>query len=413
MTNFQSQQLSINKLLVTCLVLFLSIPAKAQFSSISLDNKSGITTKIVQIDYYDESTIVHLQCNNTKALCATEDVYLESSDKRKYQLLNSFNLPYCDRTHLPKSKENFHNFSLEFEKMPVDTGHFNIINLFYVGSNLNQIKIDTTAQLKNLVDFDNFLGETPVRETWESFKDGEKIITFRHKGVEISVDGSISKSYGKYYQFSITIINSSGREITFNPELINVSVIKNDVRVPLRVLTRREFLKKVQNQQALAAAAAGMSQYQQVQDASRKTTTTVTQSNSTSNTNSTGRYNGSSYGSYSKSGSYSSSYGSYSGNYSGSYSGRSTTNSSTNTISNSTTYDGAAAYRAQQDINRQNQARNQNFSETRSRVNAGYATINTIADNSEYRGYVNAKYKKGDKLIITVAIGDERYLWPW
>jgi hypothetical protein len=84
----------------------------------------------VQVDFREYSTLVHFQFVNEKSgwICTSEDFYIQDkASYKKYNLLNSINLPFCPNVHVLDEQGQKHNFTLEFEKVPKNIGVFDII----------------------------------------------------------------------------------------------------------------------------------------------------------------------------------------------------------------------------------------------------------------------------------------------
>jgi hypothetical protein len=119
---------------------------------------------------------------------------------------------------------------------------------------------------------------------------------------------------------------------------------------------------------------------------------------------STTSYSGSSYttGSAHASGYIGNTYGyanAYGSSYTTSY-GQSTTRS----------YNGAAAYAAQQQANANYAAYTNNQRQIRQQLGDGYVKLHTIPSEAEYSGYFNIKYTKNcHRLLLTIMIDGERY----
>ena len=95
------------------------------------------------------------------------------------------------------------------------------------------------------------------------------------------------------------------------------------------------------------------------------------------------------------------------------YDTNATTRYSGTTRSYSTTYNGQAAYAANQNAQRNINNYSNQLSSQRKALNDGYAKLNTIEHNTEYIGYVNIKYKKGDKLNVSIPFGNEKFDFSW
>lgn len=159
----------------------------------------------------------------------------------------------------------------------------------------------------------------------------------------------------------------------------------------LNILSYEEYMKKVKRKQNWQNFAVAFSNGLAASNAGY--------SYSTTNTSVTGVTN--SYGS--ASGYVGDTYG-YASGWSSSYStayGRSTTQS----------YNGAAAYAAQQNANAQTNAYISNQYQIKSRLSEGYIKANTLANQTEFMGYFNIQFIKTDNLRIEIPINGETYVF--
>jgi hypothetical protein len=371
--------------------------SSAQYNNITIGNTSSPEIKIVQVDFRGLSTLVHFEFknNNHGWICSSENVYLQDkSSYKKFNLLNSINLPFCPNKHILSDSNQKHLFTLEFEKVPEDIGLFDIVEINENGEtgwHFNNCKIDTKSTVGNFIDVESFTDTTPVKEYGYYYKDGQPVYYYKYNGVVISAVVSIDRNYGKYYQVDILIQNLTGRNRTFNPNLITAQLTRNEEAFSRDVLSYNEYMKKVNNRQAWAAAAVAFSEGMAASNAGY------------SNTNSSSYSSG-----------YSSTYGSasgYVGNNYGSVYGSSNTSFSTYGTSYSRTYDGAAAYAAQQNANRNVANYTGQQYQIKNQISQGYAKIHTINNETEYLGYVNVKYKKADRLTLKVPFNGTDFIF--
>ena len=383
--------------LITLLII-ISAGAKAQYKDFTI-GKDYPALKIVQIDFQEYSTLVHFQYVNDKYgwINTSENFYIQDkSTYKKYNLLNSINLPFSPSRHVLDKKGQIHNFTLEFEKVPKEIGIFDIIEKTEKGNNgfcIYDIKIDTSKNTGSFIDVTSFTEQTPVKEYGYYYKDDKAIYYYKFKGVVISAMISYTNSYGKYYQINILIQNFTGRDRNFNPNLITAKMQKNEEVFDREVLSYNSYIKKVQNRQAWAAAAVAFSEGMAASNAGYSSSTSSGYSSGYSTT--TGSASG------------------YVGDTYGSIYGSSSTYSSTYGTSYSKSYDGAAAYAAQQNANR-NVANYQNQQyQIKNTLSQGYARLNTIPNETEYLGYVNIKYKKIDHLQIVIPFNNTNFVFSW
>lgn len=385
--------------LLTLLIIVSTGSLKAQFKDFTIGKALVPNLKIVQVDFREYSTLVHFQFVNEKSgwICTSEDFYIQDkASYKKYNLLNSINLPFCPNVHVLDEQGQKHNFTLEFEKVPKNIGVFDIIEKTEDGENgfcFYDVKIDTSKQTGSFIDATAFTEQTPVKEYGYYYKDDKPIFYYKYKGVVISAMLSYSNSYGKYYQIGILIQNLTGRDRNFNPNLITAKMQKKEEVFDREVLSYNTYMKKVKNRQAWAAAAVAFSEGMAASNAGYSSSSSSGYSSGYSTT--TGSASG------------------YVGNTYGSIYGSSSTYSSTYSTSYSRSYDGAAAYAAQQNANR-NVANYQNQQyQIKSQLSQGYARLNTIPNETEYLGYVNVKYKKVDHLQVVIPFNDTDFVFYW
>jgi hypothetical protein len=294
-----------------------------------------------------------------------------------------------------------HQFILEFERIP-DEKKFDIVEdlsnpkafNFY---DVNYVPTDST----NYIDVDEFIADYPVKEFGTSVVKGTIVSYVKFKDIVVNIVSSYIEEYGKYYNMNICIQNFSNRSILFNPNNVFVKgykikkVKENGIemyipeQVDLETLSYADYDKIVKKKQrwnnfwvglgeGMAAYAAGQSY---------STTTYSGSAYTKSNAHASG-YVGNTYGSANI----------YGSSYTTAY-GKSTTR----------TYNGAAAYAAQQQANANYTNYVESQRQIRQQLGDGYVKLNTIPAEAEYSGYFNIKYKKIDRLQLQIVIDGETY----
>jgi len=388
------------KSVTICLFLFFTniFNSLAQFNQITVENSSKPDIKIVQIDFRGLSTLIHFEFTNSNQewICSSENVYIQDkSSYKKYNLLNSINLPFCPNVHVLSGPDQKHFFTLEFEKVPENIGLFDIIEVNdrrETGWYFKNCKIETGYH-GSFIDVESFTESTPVKEYGYYYDDGRQTYYYKFNGTVICTSVSIERNYGKYYQVNILIQNLFGRDRTFNPDLIYAKLRKNGEIFSSAPLPYNKYMKKVNNRQAWAAAALALSEGLAAANAGY------------SNTYSSGSSSG-----------YSSTYGSasgYVGNNYGSIYGSSNTYSSTYGTSYSRSYDGAAAYAAQQNAIRNVANYTNKQFQINKQINQGYAKIHTIKNETEYLGYVNIEYTNADEMKLIIPFNNTDYTFTY
>ncbi len=367
----------------------------AQFKNIIV-SKAPTHMEIVQVDHLQSSTLVFIKyVNQNFGWCNIwEQTYVKvKGDTKKYHLINSINMPIHSEAEnkymLFDDANQLHHFVLEFERFP-ENMDFDIIEDEKNPSAFNFYGVHVADYSKgDYMDIDKFIADTPVKEMGRYLKDGVVINYIKANGIIITTCIQAVRQYGTYFVLYVDIQNFSGKKILFS--LANVTATgytvkkdKIDKIFPLEVLTASEYDRKVANRQAWNNLAVAFNESMAAYNAGRSSsTTTYTGSSYTIGSASVRGYAGNTYG-------YANAYGSV---YTTSY-GRSHTES----------YNGAAAYAAQQKAN-ENYANYANSQyEIRQHLNDEYIKDNTIQNQMEYSGYFNIKYKKINNLQVVFTI---------
>ena len=375
----------------------------AQYNYIECEKTPPSSLQIVQIDFTEISTLIFMTYNNDYDyngwMNVGEKTHLKDVKNDKiYYMLNSINMPLSDegepKAHIFDRKGQVHYFCLEFEKLPESVEKFNLIEDETSPSAFNFYGITIHKDKKtDFVNIDDFIKSSSVKEYGYNLRDGNLIFYFKHKGMSLSMTLFRDNNYGNYYQVWVNIQNFTGRNLLLAPNSITAKTFnkKTEKFQDLKILSNAEYMKKVKRSQSWQNFAVAFSNSLAASNAGY--------SYSTTNTSVTGVTN--SYGS--ASGYVGNTYG-YASGWSSSYStayGRSSTRS----------YDGAAAYAAQQNANAQTNAYVSNQYEIKSRLSEGYVKANTLANQTEYMGYFNIQFIKTDNLRIEIPINGEIYIF--
>ena len=357
--------------------------------------------QITQVDFREFSTIIHFKYINHFEgggwMNISENSYLKDNKTNKsYKLLNSINLPINSegesRYMIFDSKDQVHYFSLEFGKLPESTFEFDMIEDEKNKDAFNFYGISLNPEVKKeFINVDNYIASTPVKEYGVYIKDGQSIHYFKHQGLLISLSVTQNNNYGKYYTPYIDIQNFTGKSLLFNPSSITAKTYdrKKSLFQDLEVLSYEQYMKKVQTKQAWNAALYGMAQGVAASGAGHSSSTT--------------NFSGSGY---------TNSYASASGYIGNTYGYMNATASSYSTVhgkSQTQSYNGAAAYAAQQNASNNTNAYLQQQYQIKAQINEGYAKINTLQNQTQYAGYFNIKYKKSDNMVINIPINSTVY----
>lgn len=329
---------------------------------------------------------------------------VDGSSKR-YHMISTINMPInseAENRYMMFDKRNQrHQFVLEFERIP-DGASFNMIeseenpNAFnFYGITYNPT--DSTSY----VNIAEFIADYPVKEFGQFAVNGNTVSYVKYKDITINVVPYLLDQYGKYFNMNISIQNLSNKSVLFNPSNIRLKGYKfkkkkiegQETHIPqeeeMTLLTYAEYDKIVKNKQrwnnfwvalgeGLAACNAGQSY----------SNTTYSGSTYTTGSAHASGYVGNTYG-------YANAYGS---SYTTAY-GQSTTRS----------YNGAAAYAAQQQANANYAAYAENQRQIRQQIGEGYAQLHTIPSEAEFSGFFNIKHKKIDRLLMDIIIDGEVY----
>lgn len=369
----------------------------AQYSRVSVD-KIPPMMEVLQVDNKESSTMVYLKYTRQEGIDwsnINEKTFARiKGSYKQYHLINSINMPISSEAEqidmLFDYPNQVHCFALEFEKIPNGVT-FDVIESEQNPNayNILGIKPDTT-QVTEFVNLDKMVEDYPiVRERGVYLKNNVLIQYVKAKDIVLTMYVQAVKEYGKYYTVNMDLQNFSGKSILF--ALNNVSAegyIVQDGKplktIPLEVLSSYEYDKKVARKQAWNNFWVALGEGMAASNAGYSSSSTT--------------YSGNSYTS-----AYGHAYG-YSGNtygYANAYGSAYTT---TYGRSNTQSYNGAAAYAAQQNARANVERYASDQYEIRQQLNEGYAKNNTIQNQVEYSGFFNIKYKKIDHIKVEFLI---------
>lgn len=395
-----------NKILFTFFLLAICICGKAQYAELSVDKKPS-SMEVYQVDFRESSTMVYIKYIRKEGIDwmnIGEDTYAKVGNSyKKYHLINSINLPINSQAEIHnmlfEHPNQEHHFALEFEKIPKGET-FDIIenekkpNAF----NFYGIKIDTT-KVNEMVNLDKLVEDYPINKEMGKFmKDNNVIQYIKSNGIILTIYCQWEDLYGKYYVANVDLQNFSGKSILFSLNNVKAEGMqyqknKPTKMFPLEILSQEDYDKKVSRKQSwsnfwvalgegMAAANAGYS----------SSTTTYNENSNISGYASVYGLYGNTYGyAYAYGNAYTTSYGK----------------------SHTVSYNGAAAYAAQQQANANYQQYVQNQYQIREQLNEGYVKTNTIRDKTEYSGHFKLKYKKLDHMRIIFRINNDDFEFIW
>ena len=368
----------------------------AQYNKVCVD-KIPPMMEVLQVDNRESSTMVYLKYTRREGIGSNinEKTFARvNGSYKQYHLINSINMPISSEAEqidmLFDYPNQVHCFALEFEKIP-NGATFDVIESEQNPNayNIFGIKPDTT-QVTEFVNLDKMVEEYPiVRERGMYLKNNILIQYVKAKDIVLTMYVQAVKEYGKYYTVNMDLQNFSGKSILF--ALNNVSAEGYIVqegkplkKIPLEVLSSYEYDKKVARKQAWNNFWVALGEGMAASNAGYSSSSTT--------------YSGNSYTS-----AYGHAYG-YSGNtygYANAYGSAYTT---TYGKSNTQSYNGAAAYAAQQNARANVERYASGQYEIRQQLNEGYAKNNTIQNQVEYSGFFNIKYKKIDHIKVEFLI---------
>lgn len=245
---------------------------------------------------------------------------------------------------------------------------------------------------------------------------------YESDGLMVAMANDKVYDYGNFISFPIMINNGTMSEVDFLPENLKADMIdKKGKRKPLEILTRKEYMAKVDRSHSWSKFFAGLG--------AAATATTAGTSTSSTNVNTNSSTNSYAYGSYDASvNAYGASAGAAFGsrgwgvgaaagvahaNMHGTASAYGYSNTRTNTSVRTTNYDGAAAYQAYV-IERERVAQyDEALDQDREVHNEGYLHRTTIQPGEKIAGLVYAKKDKGERVAATLILNDIEYYFDW
>ena len=241
-------------------------------------------------------------------------------------------------------------------------------------------------------------------------------------GILVAMSNDKVYDYGNFISFPIIISNGTMVEINFLPENLTADFIdKKGRRKPMHILTRKEYMAKVDRSHAWSKFFAGMSAAATARAAGTSTSSTDVSSSSRTNSYAYGTYDASANA-------YGASVGAAVGpggwgvgasasaaraNMHGTSSAYGSSYSQNNTSVRTTNYDGAAAYQAYV-IERNRVAKyDEALSQEREMHNEGYLKRTTIQPGEKISGLVYAKKGKAQRISATLELNGNSYYFEW
>jgi hypothetical protein len=227
------------------------------------------------------------------------------------------------------------------------------------------------------------------------YSNGIQIMNFINNDIVLAMSMAKGRSYGQYYMAEISIFNNTGKNINFSPkENIKCSYINNGIATPADLLSYDEYINKVKSRQALSTLVLGVAEVYNASQAAYSHTNTYGTLNAYGNSQTNSSY-------YNTNG--------YFSNYS------SNSNSRVNAYANinSSTYDGEAAYYAQQNAFNNISNYSQYLNIRKEKIQDEYLRKHTIRPGQEYSGRINIKYLSASLIELLIMLDGNEYSFIW
>lgn len=242
------------KLIIAAAAMLLSIAASAQYYNVRYE--TGCQSEIVQIDQYDESTLVYFTytsgkdnqycyLNDETSYVAVPGIY----KKFKVKSITGIGITSAKTSTMVRHDGDKLNFVIEFEKFPIDKPFKLIENdKNREAFNFTDVTVDEsmTTSLINPDDFLDFAG-APMTGTY--YDGGSQMRFWSEDGLMMTAHFVTSDEFGKIFKIYLEIVNNTGRTVDFVTTNIKVSgeYIKSGKTFDAPVLSYNDFDKKVVN----------------------------------------------------------------------------------------------------------------------------------------------------------------------
>ena len=241
-------------------------------------------------------------------------------------------------------------------------------------------------------------------------------------GLTVAMANDKVYDYGHFISFPIMIHNGTMSEIDFLPEKLSAEMIdKKGKRKAMTILTRKEYMAKVDRSQSWSKFFAGLGAAATAAVAGTSTSSTDVNTNSSTHSHVYGSYDASANA-------YGASVGAAVGtrgwavgasasaahaNLHGTMSAHGYSNTRTKTSAHTTNFDGTAAYQAYV-IERDRVAQyNEALAQEREAHNEGYLRRTTIQPGEKIAGLLYAKKEKGERVSATLVLNGISYYFEW
>lgn len=241
---------------IICLVAMMAcFSAMAQYSHLWC-SKRPFTTRLVQVDQLDNSTVFYFEMQNDGKpfMNVFEDIVVRDTVNHVYRLLNSYNMPLSDEDHshqLVLKPDQEHRFALEFEKVPLNQ-ELDIVESETNPRALNFYEVEAdTCEKSDPIDYDAWIKDYPVKEHGFWVEDGDVVQYIAYKGLMVTAHMQVTNEYGKYYTVDLDVQNYGTKDVLLDPARITAKSFlpKKKKTVDMKVFSAEEYLHKVETRQ--------------------------------------------------------------------------------------------------------------------------------------------------------------------
>lgn len=241
--------------IILVMAMMASVAAMAQYSHLWC-SKRPFSTRLVQVDQLDNSTVFYFEMQNDGKpfMNVFEDIVVRDTLNHVYRLLNSYNMPLSDEDHshqLVLKPDQEHRFALEFEKVPIDQ----VLDIIESETNpraLNFYEVEADPSEKSdIIDYDEWVKDYPVKEHGFWVEDGSVVQYIAYKGLMVTAHMQQTNEYGKYYTVDLDVQNYGQKDVLLDPARITAKSFlpKKKKTVDMKVLSAEDYMNKVESSQ--------------------------------------------------------------------------------------------------------------------------------------------------------------------
>lgn len=243
------------KLLLTAIIaLSMTTIVSAQYCSLTFDTKCN--SKIVQIDQFEESTLVFFTYKSdedeTYARINDDDLTVKvpgSLKKYKVKTVAGIGLESDNSDSYARKAGDELNYVIEFEKFPIDKP-FEIIEGDDDANDFNFRNITVNTELHGeMMPVDDFLAYATMPLTGIYYDEGSHLKYWSENGLVITVHFVTSNEYGNLFKIYLEVVNNTGRTVDLITNKIAVTAenTKNGKITEVPLLSFNDFDTKVVN----------------------------------------------------------------------------------------------------------------------------------------------------------------------